>query len=445
MTIRALLVCSALAPLAVPAATLSLFFPPDPPTLGAPPPAANPADAQRSAAPAELTGYINDSFYAPLASRLTATTTAGQLSNELRTRLAAYRATKVALQTELRAKLYTLREADAATREARLAEFSRDQTPRIVALEQAEEQLRRDLAAGSDLASLVASMADPSGRLRAIAFFDDGPSPGQRRLLREVAAEVSKVTKPGSSGSCLFFSPEGAQVRLPADLPAELVAKIAKYQNDKAALKQALRAIAEKTTSLRGSAWAELDAQQSSQLAALDDLAEDIRRSLALRKDPAQAPDISPLPPELAGRIAAYRRDKNDLQKSLLVKVDEVSKNQPANGAPAELQEKIREAIASYTRENASRYTALDQRRDGIRSDLARMEKTTGGSAPAVSADMLLQKFTDALQQMDIWRNYQDYQVAALQPGLSPPQRRLLFDGALESLALPLPTGRPSP
>jgi hypothetical protein len=48
----------------------------------------------------------------------------------------------------------------------------------------------------------------------------------------------------------------------------------------------------------------------------------------------------------------------------------------------------------------------------------------------------LLKKFSDSMQQIEFWRNYRDYQIAVLQPGLSAEQRRLLFDAALEKIAL---------
>jgi hypothetical protein len=40
---------------------------------------------------------------------------------------------------------------------------------------------------------------------------------------------------------------------------------------------------------------------------------------------------------------------------------------------------------------------------------------------------------------------YRDYRVALFQPGLSPEQRRLLFDGVMEQLELPLPRGELQP
>ena len=40
---------------------------------------------------------------------------------------------------------------------------------------------------------------------------------------------------------------------------------------------------------------------------------------------------------------------------------------------------------------------------------------------------------------------YVEYRQALFEPGLSPEQRRLLFDGAIERLELPLPRGELQP
>jgi hypothetical protein len=437
---------------AAPATASPVFFPPDPPALGAPPPARDPANATKTAAPAELTGYVNESFYSPLAARLVATTPEGNLNDDLWVRIETYHATKVALQTELRAKIDTLREADAATRESQLAQFAGVQTPRVIGLEQVAEQIRQELVSGLGTGSVPAFAAE-ADRLRFAAYFLDGLSPGQRRLLRESAVESAErdTSAAGAPGALFCFSPEGSRIRLPADLPAELNAKITAYRSENSALKRELRAALETAPSAREQALAGLAVQTAPRLAALEILADEIRRGVTARKDPARAPDLPPISPELEARIATYRRDKLDLQKSLLAKVEEVTKGQPVSPGPAnlsdlasggpttELQEKIRDAVAAYTRENAARYASLEQRKVAIRRDLARLPNPAGEPARAASADILLGKFTEALHEREIWWNYRYYQIAVLQPGLSPEQRRLLFDGALEELALPLP------
>ena len=57
--------------------------------------------------------------------------------------------------------------------------------------------------------------------------------------------------------------------------------------------------------------------------------------------------------------------------------------------------------------------------------------------------DPIFQSKNDPKQET--WQNYGEYQTAVFQPGLSPEQRRLLFDAAIEKLSLPLPGGERIP
>ena len=437
-------ILSALLASAVRLEAAPIFYPPDPPPLGAPLPARDAAGVN-TAVPVELATYVNECFYAPLSTWLAADSTGLKLSDALRGRLDTYRATKVALQTELRAKIDLLRETDAASRLMGLEEFAREQTPRIAALEERAEELRRDLIAGGAAATVRPPGGTESGALRAAAFYQDGLSPDQRRLLREAALEIESSLAAAVDGPWIFFSPECSRIRPFADLAAELAARVRTYQDQKNALKRELRAAVAK--SVPPARLTELAAQQAPRIAALESIAEEIRRGLVVRNDPTRRPDLSPLPVELNARIDAYRREKLDLQKALLARVEEVTKNQGTSSHPSDKrstaadasqqQERIREAIAAYTRDNQVRYTALEKCRDGIRSDLSRLSNAKGAPTSAPSADALLKKFSEALQQFEVWRNYRDYQIAVLQPGLSPEQRRLLFDAALEKLARP--------
>jgi hypothetical protein len=439
---------------AVSEAASIIFYPPVPPPLGAPLPARDAAGV-KTAVPVELAAYVNECFYAPLSTRLGAESPAGKLSDALRIRLDAYRATKVALQTELRAKIDLLRETDAASRLAGLEQFAREQTPRIAALEESAEALRRDLVADGAAPPGGTTRGNESSALRAAAFYREGLSSDQRRLLREAALEMDTSAMAGIDGPWFFFSPESSRIRPFTDLTPELVAKVRAYQDEKNALKRELRVAVTKSSS--PPALAALAAQQAPRITALESLAEEIRRGLLARNDPTRRPDLSPLPADLNARIAAYRREKLDLQKALLTRVDEVTKSHPTSRQPTDKristadasatqqQEKIREAIAAFTRENQACYTALDKSRDGIRGDLARLTNATGAPGSAPSADALLKKFSEALQQLEVWRNYRDYQIAVLQPGLSPEQRRLLFDAGLEKLALQTTDGASSP
>jgi hypothetical protein len=478
---------------------LAVFFPPTPPPLGAPPPPQQPAGLIL-AAPSELAAYVNDPFYAPLSTRLAKR----NLTDKLRERLDSYQATKSALQTELRANLDALKGADQATRLRELEAFAPQQTPRIVELEKTAEQLRSD-ALRNGLVGLLWGSGDwnenrswrlGQGRLalprtetlsaefqiiRAAVFYQEGLVPAQRRLLREVAMEVQveafkpkSVSASSENGSFMFFSPETARVRLPDDLPAEIAAKVEAYVKEKAEIKTELRDalyVQDKATSAqRVLALKRLAESQTPRIAALEILAEDIRQGLTLQSKQPGPPAPPTLPPELATRISAYQKEKLDLQKLLQNKLKEIGKGLSPTSVrfvkdeaksrsdlhpvkvevspflPTDEKQKLmKETMAVFNRENDARFTALGKEKEGIRGELARYVAANTETVAGKSVETLLKEFDDAVQKQEAWRQYGDYQAAVFEPGLSPEQRRLLFNAAVEKLALPLPGGERLP
>lgn len=433
------------------------FFPPAPPPLGTVPASADPGDL-RLAAPIELAPFVNEPFYAPLNAHLASPNPHDWLTDRQKQQIEAYRASKGALQAELLARLYTLREADTASRLQSLQAFAREQTPRLIELEKRAEQLRIDLLGESAGTiggpGIPDTIGTPADELKTAAFYGRGLSPAQRRLLREIAIETQEGaptgTPPGPDGRWLFFSPATARVQLPPGLPAGLADKVSAYERAKNTLKSELRAALVESgppgvTGGRAQALAALAERQEPRFARLDDLAEDIRGGLqGLVADPLRAPRLPSLSPELEERIAAYRKAKLGLQKALLAKVQEVTSRE-AGADSAATQDKVQQAIALFTRENAARYADLEKAKDGIRSDLARAAAAhPEGAEHDQSADRLLKNFTDSLQQHEFWRIYYEYRIAVFEPGLSPEQRRLLFANAVEKLVL-LPAGAASP
>ena len=436
-----------------PGSPIQIYFPPAAPVMGSALPAPAHVPPTPWPAPAALAPFVADPFYAPLSTRLAK----GEVDSGLRYRLDSYQASKVALQTELHAKLDTLKDADADARRRSLEEFAREQTPRIAELEAAAEQLRQDLCRSRTsrneywrwmVDSAVASPptdADLPARFSEVArmdqFYHEGLSPDQRRLLREAALEEAQP------GGWFFFSPAPARIPLPSRLPPELAAKLAAYATEKSALKSELLATLhphEKTTvdPTHAVELRTLAASQAPRFAELEGQAEEIRRGLAVLQDPAHPTELPATPSELADRIALHRRNTQALQQELLAKVAAVKQASPA-GDPA-VTEKIRQAIATFTRDNAERYAALEKSKDSIHADLAKLAGP-GGASPVASADALQKTFSDSRRQLESFWNYRDYQTAVLQPGLSPEQRRLLFDGALVKLALPLPAAEIDP
>ena len=95
-------------------------------------------------------------------------------------------------------------------------------------------------------------------------------------------------------------------------------------------------------------------------------------------------PDRSELPAVLAGRIAAYEREKAALQGALSARTGA----QPPG-------EDTRRAIDSFNAENSSRIAALRREAEAIRSDLAGISAAPSGASGEQSVDMLVRQFND--------------------------------------------------
>jgi hypothetical protein len=478
---------------------LPVFFPATPPPMGAPLPPQQPIEL-RLVAPAELAAYTYEPFYAPLSTRLNER----NLTDRLRQRLDAYKATRTGLLTELRAKLDALPVADAATRQRELEAFAHEQTPRLAEAEKTAEQLRVDLLRnglvglfwgtgdwnetrqwrlGKDglARERSATLAAEFQVMRAAVFYQDGLSPAQRRLLREVAMELQveafkpkTATASPENNTLVFFSPETARFQLPENLSQELATKIETYTQEKTEIKTELRDTLYKLdsagTTQRTQALKQLAESQSPRLAALEVLADDIRQSLTLQGKVPGPPTPPALPSAIVDRIAAYQKEKLALQKLLQEKLREIRralaptkvnfvkdeansksdlhplKIQVSPALPSEDQQKpVRDTMAAFNRENNARFTALGVEKEAIRNELARLVGPTSDATSGKSVDTLLKEFEEAVTKQDAWQLYRDYRTAVFEPGLSPEQRRLLFGAALEKLALPMPGGERQP
>jgi hypothetical protein len=474
--------------------SMPIFFPPSPPPIGAPIPPKQ-APGERIVAPTELAKFVYEPFYAPLSTRFSEQ----DLTKKLMTRLDNYQAKRNDLQTELQKKLKSLKDASSADRIQELETFAREQTPRIAALEAVADQLRSDLLRGGLVGMLSGTgdwnqarnwvlgrdfLAKPRDQtivyeflvMRAAVFYQEGLSPAQRRLLREVAMELQvEAFKPKSEEASkketdlVFFSPETARIRVSDDLPADLAVKIAAYQSEKSAIKTELRDTLYQQDSVPASrrvqALKQLAESQEPRIAALEGLADDIRASLSrLPKQPG--PSTPPaFSPELAKHISAYQKEKLAVQKLVQSKLEEIRTQLTPDANillkksgddisrasyGLELSDKrypedkitlIREAIADLNKQNAQRFADLAKDRNAIRDEVARFTAAHPEMTGEKSVRSLLQDFFTALREEEAWQPYQDYQTAVYQPGLSSEQRRLLFEVALEKLSLPLPDG----
>jgi hypothetical protein len=463
-----------------------IYFPPLPPAIGEPIPAnRSRGSLAKFAPPAVLANYVYEPFYAPLSPLLFTE----DLDRRRREKLDGYRAARAAALDTLRAKLDSLKNTDGEARAAALAAFAAEQAPVLAELEATAEALRDNFVNGGFFQAgsnwnysrqwrlgddtRWESTTDEIKVMIGAAFFQDGLSPAQRRLLRELAMELTDSLQTlgadislDSSGPFFYFAPETARIRLPVNLPAEVAAQVASYQQQKLALKNELReALYKQDRTMfdykRTAVLRELAEQQAPRLAALEQLAEEIRLGLASLPNPASPPAL-PLPRELSARITTYLSQKSEWQRAMLARLEALRSEFPEDrveyirqGAGLAIQivgnrkssaetrarrETAETALASFNASQNERYIALARDKELIRVDVLKAVTGATGAAGSKSIDQLLRQFAYAFGLQERWERYHDYETATLQPGLSAAQRRLLFGAAVEKLDLPLNT-----
>ena len=464
-----------------------VFFPPIPPPLGRLVSRLSPPAVGRFTPHPDLGPYINEPFYAPLSTRLARE----NLTDKLREKLAAYHAAKTALQAELHAELDRVRAAEPAARRTALDALARRQTTRIAELEQTAEELRGELITGdsdwsahrewhlghTSRSDRGDSPSEVAQVMRAAAYYQAGLLPAQRRLLREISLEVAMSAedeaKAAAAQPFLFFPPEPARVILPDDLPADLAAQVGEFQTKKSALKKELFDLvyAEDSATFafaRTSKFRSLASAQSARLASLERLAEQIRAGLGQISGLMPAPLRSPLPVQLTQRTIDLINHQAAYQNETRNKLDEIGTSLRSVAAALSYQldgEIIRTAVVPRrsprprTAEDNARLAALRAKVTAIEEEykarheafLAETNELRNDVAQALSTsdpNAVNKAFNEVARyavQRENDAGYNDYGLAVYEPGLSPEQRRLLFDGAIEKLGLPLPRGELQP
>jgi hypothetical protein len=465
------------------------FFPPTPPALESEIPVLAPLDSGPAAAP-ELSAFVGDVFYPFLGVRLAY----GELLKSQRVQILAYRNAKVEQQDRIRAEILRLKDADPKEREAQLAALASQQAPRIAELEAMAEAIRTDLRqtrvlgvpveytdlvekpgwrklAAADQATDPAELRQESNAVRAVAFYQEGLSAAQRHLLFGEAIELEATARAVLAGATpgfrmLSFSPEGARIRLPANVPEALEGRIALYLSAKRALRlelrDTLRNNEDALSGTRADVIAKLAVDQAPRLAALEAMAEEIRSGVAGLPDLPGPPTAPSLPPELTAHITTYRAHKVELLRRLRTMLSAptpvADPDSGASGKPdpvtnalawmhdgssrTEVQStELRVSVGEFDRLQTELISQLNREENVIREELAAYARSTNGPSDKKSINDLLRDFEDARQRQEIWGKYRDYRAAVLMPGLSPGQRRLLFDAGVEQLSLPLPAG----
>jgi hypothetical protein len=293
-----------------------------------------------------------------------------------------------------------------------------------------------------------------------------------RELAVELRAAAHKARGlPGrpAESDAMFFSPETARLRLPADMSPELREQAGRYNSEKARIKRELRetigASDGKSAGERARIFDELAERQWPQLRELDELADGIRRLLRPGFEVATPPAPPWMPAGLIQEIRSYNEDRDtffgELKNYTDAAVAMVEPRAPKGSADERTQqqrehasrqaETRRWAVAEFRQQHMARFRALEQRYKEIRDTLAvvaekQIDRKTGRP---LDPDTLLRQYSAAMAEFDTFGRevaiYTHYRRAMLQPGLSPEQRRLLFGYAVAGLAQPLPSGEIMP
>jgi hypothetical protein len=461
-----------------------IFFPPTPPPLDRPIARTVMSSSAQPVAPLDLAPFVNEPFYAPLSTRMVSRT----LTDQQRSALEQYRTSKVRLQAELRAELERLQAAEPEERRTALKALADKQAPALAELEKSAEQLRQDLIlperGWSDRREWRLGNREKRGFspmeiaqvMRGYAYYHPGLLPAQRRLLREVALELMMAGDTAENAQAnqphLFFQPELARILPPDDLPPELATKLAAYQSKKALLKKELYDAVHvqdggRLSFLRNPLRS-LPEKQSAKLAELESLAEEIRGGLGQSRVALPPAERSPLPGTLTARLATLLRERAHSVEEATAKADAVLKRAASRGVRVVYQfeedglkyvvapprggrgatgdltgtiEEINEEMSDTAGEYGRRLAGLLNELNAIRREAA----TALGSTDRGTIDSAMMVASRSILRRQSGEGYRDYRLAVFEPGLAPAQRRLLFDGAIERLELPLPRGEPQP
>ncbi len=460
-----------------------ICFPPFPPALDQPINRLPATPAGQGTAPAALAPYVSELFYPQLSTHFAARS----LSEKQQQQLGAYRAAKLALAQELHDLLASVRDTEPAARRQACEALARRQAPRFEQLEKSAELLRVDLIAAdrnwSEYREWKLSDRDRRGYspveiaqvMRAFAYYQKGLLPAQRRLLREIALElaqaVDRADKATAAGNAVFFSPETARVTIPDMLP-EIAAKFATFLTRKSALKKELYDAVHKfdgEMELFNSTLRALPEKQAARFAQLEVIAEEIRVGLGPVTPPGDPLAKLAIPNSVVERINGVIRDRQQLQQAATAKVEAIVGRTRAARIPVSVNyafekdrlrttvypalrgtppanlaaqmESLRTELGAVSDQFGRGLADLVNRNDEIRREVAEL---LGITAPQ-ALDLALANAMRAAAQRESEGAYRDYRIAVFEPGLSLEQRRLLFDGSIEQLGLPLPRGEMQP
>jgi hypothetical protein len=106
---------------------------------------------------------------------------------------------------------------------------------------------------------------------------------------------------------------------------------------------------------------------------------------------------------------------------------------------PEAQRDELRERLRAFNESNQVRHQALRQEQAALLAEIDALLRSNPGMAPGLQATQLLENQLSQSRVREVSDRYAAYRQAALQPGLSLEQRRLLLGAALSHLRLPLP------
>lgn len=445
-----------------------IFFPASPPPLGAE--VGVVAASRQSHTSTTVRAFLTEPFFSPIVTRLAQVSrrerAEGAFSTEEHVRLDSFLQIRSALLKELTDRLPDIVALPASERLAPLDALAASQQARLVEMERDAEWLRETLGRSTPWGALRSwrlnrgSLRQPREKtfvlefqvVRAAAYYQPGLSPAQRRLVRELAIEMSEaIASKGqydaAASPYFFFSPDTARVARPRSGPPELLARIERFTAEKRRLKDELRELIYETDGMlleytRTRRLEELAAAQSASLEALEREAEAIRIGLAQLNGYPRYRRPRPLDAGVEERLEAYAEENRSIERARAAYIERrVASPTPTATPAAPSREALYAAVsrhrAAFDLDQSERLMAHDRAAEALYDDLLAVltpeEAATLNGAP----DIAIREF---LERRNERTAYAFYDLAALEPGLSPEQRRLLFALGISGLRqVPLP------
>ncbi len=448
----------------------AIFFPADPPPLGATLPAHGPAAP--SWAPDILHVFLTEPFFSPLATRLVhlpGEERPWRFTTEEGVRLDSFFSMRAALIEEIYREVDRVRAHPAVDREAAFQALARAQAARLTELEDTAEWLRERLARvnrwgehrswrlNRDTLQLPRdeTYVLEFQLVRAAAFYQPGLSRAQRRLARELAMEMGETIaaygRSPASDALFFFLPETSRILRPRGATPALEALIEQFnaekRSEKDALREAIYSADEVAFSFtRRKRLADFATAQSVGLERLEALAEPIRRAICALPDYPRHRGATPLGAELDARLHEFAERALKLrdERAAFIRQRVDATHVTKGGRPGSPEEAVAlaNAAAAFEIREADRLREHEQEAEALVRDLNKVVPAEDTIWMQGRPDRALRHFVLRRAEQEA---YADYDLAALEPGFSPAQRRVLFASAIARLRLRIPMPEPQP